>query len=429
MKTRLVIVLVFVGFFAFVGVIAVARVSQREHARVETAAVEAIPVRLAPLQTAPYSLFERLYGLIEARATVDMSFVIAGRISLLGAGATAENPKTIDEGVRVKRGDRLAVIDPDRYEAGVKSAHAELSRAEATLARTDAQIEEAQVLEADLLDELERTRTALGRGAGTQRDVERAQRTAEAATARVHSIEAQRLADIARIRAAEAGLATAKARLDDATLRAPFDGVISALHAEPGETVSPGAVVVSIIDDRSVRLRAGIVERKAPLIKNGQPAQITVRALEGQAALVSAGIPESISGVVTLVAPSADPTTGLFDLEITIDNDPDSDSGGRGWLRPGMIGRAAIRLAQLELMLVPEECALDLDGQLYVYLAQRTGDGSLVAALTPIDPIASDDRYYLLETPPKGEGLVVEGQTMCTDGALIRIADDATASR
>ncbi len=429
MKTRLVIVLVFVVFFVIVGVIAIARLDARQQARASATTAEAIPVRLAPLQTQPYALKERLYGIIEARAAVDMSFIIAGRISLLGPNATSENPKTIDEGVRVNRGDALAVIDPDRYDAAVKSAFAELSRAEATLARTNSQIDEARVLENDLLTELERTRTALSRGAGTERDVDRAQRNAEAATARRTSVEAQRSADVAQIRAAEAMVATAEAQREDATLRAPFDGVIAELNVEPGETVSPGAIVLSIIDDRSVRLRAGIVERKAPLIKEGQRASIEVRALEGQASLVSSGIPESIDGEVTLVAPSADRTTGLFDLEITINNNADADAGGRGWLRPGMIGRASIELARRPLMLVPEECALDLDGQLYVFLAQENAGGDLVADLTPINPIASDDQYYLLDTAPTGVGLVIEGQTMLADGAAIRIADDSTASR
>ncbi|MCB9846835.1 MAG: efflux RND transporter periplasmic adaptor subunit [Phycisphaeraceae bacterium] len=424
MKTRLIIVLVFVAFFAFVGVIAVARLDARREARETAPPPEAVPVRLAPLATRPYALTEKLYGVIEARAAVDMSFIIAGRISLLGPDASKDNPVTIDEGVRVRRGETLAVLDPERYDAAVDSAFAELSRAEATLERTNAQIAEATAQESDLLAELERTRTALDRGAGTERDLDRAQRLAQAATARRQSVEAQRSADIAQIRAAEAMLATANAQREDATLRAPFDGVIAALHVEPGETVSPGKVVLSIIDDRQVRLRAGIVERKAPLIREGQAAHVTVRALEGQASLVRAGVPESIEGVVTLVTPSADPATGLFGLEITIDNDPDSVEGGRGWLRPGMIGRATIRLAERELMLVPEEAALDLDGQLCVFLAQRAESGELVSALTPINPIASDDRYYLLETPPRGAGLVIEGQTMCIDGEPIREVED-----
>ncbi len=429
MKTRLIIVLVFVVFFVIVGIISIARLDAREQARASATTAKPIPVALAPLETQPYALVERLYGLIEPRARVDMSFIIAGRIERLGPNATAENPKTIDEGVRVRRGDVLAVIDPIRYEAGVKTALAEVSRSEANLTKVNAQIEESKALEEDLLAELSRTRTAVERGAGTQRDLDRALRTADAATARRKSVEAQQAADIAQIRAAEAQLATARAQLKDATLRAPFDGVISSLKTEPGETVSPGSVVLTIMDDRTVRLRAGIVERKAPLIKEGQPAQISVRALEGQAAIVSEGIPGFISGVVTLVAPSADTMTGLFSLEITIDNDPDAATGGRGWLRPGMIGQAAIELALRPLMLVPEECVLDLDGQLYVYLAQRTDDGELIADLTPIEPIASDDRYYLLTAPPVGEGLIVEGQTMCTDGAPIRIAGTITANR
>jgi len=429
MKSRLIITLVFVAFFALVGVIAMLRLEARQQARATATEPEPVIVRLASLEATPYALTETLYGVIEARAAVELRFTISGRIDLLGAGATPENPATIDEGVRVNRGDALAVIDPARYRAEVDAALAELERAEAGLARTNAQIEEARALEADFIAELERTRDAFDRGAGTERDVDRARRAADAATARVRTSQAQREADVAQVRAAEANLMASRARLEDATLRAPFDGVIARLPVEAGQSVSPSDPVALIIDDRTVRLRAGVVERKAPLIREGQRARVAVRALEGQASIVTPGAPGTIEGVVTLVSPSADPATGLFDIEITIENDPESDGSGRGWLRPGMIGRAEVVLAEEPLVLIPEESALDLDGALYVYIARRSSDGSLVANLTRIRPVASDDRYFLLRSPPEGEGLVIEGQTLLSDGAPIRPVEDATARR
>ena len=52
----------------------------------------------------------------------------------------------------------------------------------------------------------------------------------------------------ARLTNAEAQLAAAKAAIADRELLAPFDGVISAVHVNPGEWVAPGSPVLLIGD-------------------------------------------------------------------------------------------------------------------------------------------------------------------------------------
>ncbi|NIP60332.1 MAG: HlyD family efflux transporter periplasmic adaptor subunit [Gemmatimonadetes bacterium] len=83
-------------------------------------------------------------------------------------------------------------------------------------------------------------------------------------------MEAQR----ARVRQAEAALARARARLDDAEATAPFDGVVAIRHREVGETVSPGAPLVTLrdLDDRWIRIY--VREDAIGRVSLGQEAEI-----------------------------------------------------------------------------------------------------------------------------------------------------------
>jgi HlyD family secretion protein len=69
---------------------------------------------------------------------------------------------------------------------------------------------------------------------------------------RAERIDAQRAA----LRQAEANVAQVQANLDNATIRAPFAGVVTVRHREPGESVGPGAPVLTIMNvaDRWVRI-------------------------------------------------------------------------------------------------------------------------------------------------------------------------------
>jgi len=420
-KSRLIILASAAAFFALIAGLmlrnrpatAIAPASQQQRAPL----VEV--VQLAPR---PYTLTERLQGVLEAQARVALSFQITGRIERLGPQATEENPKTIDEGSLLQAGDVVAVIEPERFEAQLAAAEALVEQRRAELQRAQAALDEATALAQDARDEYDRTLSAAERGAVTEREVERARLAYEAADARARSAAATRDAALANLHAAQAQRDQAKVQLDDATLRSPLTGAVADLPVEPGQIVSPGQVVAVVVDDSKVRLRTGVVERRAMRFQLGQRARIRVRALEDQAALVQRRLGE-IEGQVTLVAPAADPETGLFRVEIAIDNSPEGP--GRGLLREGMIAEAQIEIASGRFVLVPEEAVAYVDGRPSVYMLRRADDSAdglaWVAALTPIEPVAEDDRYFLLREAPAGEGLIVRGQNLVRDGQPVRV--------
>lgn len=147
-------------------------------------------------------------GTVTARTEADLGFPLSGTV--------AERP--VSAGDTVAKGDVLARLDPEDLDSAVRAAEAGVTVAEAQLrSATDAR-DRAEVL--------------ARRGVGSATRLEDAARALVAAEARLEQ--------------AQAALARARDLRGLATLTAPQDGVVTAVAAEPGTTVSAGQPVLRL---------------------------------------------------------------------------------------------------------------------------------------------------------------------------------------
>src|SRR5690606_22959604 len=233
-------------------------------------------------------------GVLDASGTVeatsaDLGFQVPGRIAQMNA----------QEGTRVGAGDVLAQLDVAELDARRSVAVAQLGTARAQLAELErgARPEElaqarAAVAAADQkADEarrdLERTRRLEAGGAVSREVLERVETVhvvsqSQAAQAREQLQLVQRgprseRIDAARaqVAAAEAAVAQVDATRANATVLAPFAGVVTVRHREPGESVGAGQPVVTLMnpDDRWVCIY--VREDRIGRVSLGQPAHIT----------------------------------------------------------------------------------------------------------------------------------------------------------
>ena len=90
------------------------------------------------------------------------------------------------------------------------------------------------------------------------------------------------------IRETEANLALQRALLDQATLRAPFAGIVAEINGEVGEFVTPSPPgiptppAVDLIDDSCLYVEAPIDEVDAARVRPGMPVRISLDAFRGQ---------------------------------------------------------------------------------------------------------------------------------------------------
>ena len=147
-------------------------------------------------------------GVVDARAGVDLSFEVGGRI--------VEFPAT--RGLDVKEGDVLARLDDRDYANSVKTAEAELAYAESNFKRMEA---------------------ALAQNAVSQDEFSSARASRDKA---------------------RAALDSAKKALDDTVLKARFSGVVSDTYADNFDTVAAGTPILKLQDLTAFDLAVSVPE-------------------------------------------------------------------------------------------------------------------------------------------------------------------------
>ena len=167
---------------------------------------------------------------------VDLGFKTAGRVAELLA----------DEGDRVVKGEKMAILDSAEYQAVVSQNRANRKSAAVALEKATKDFDRAQMLYA---------KEAI---AGQQMD---------GATAAVDMARAQ-------YEQAAAALRTTETRLADTMLYAPSDGLVLRKHVETGETVGAGIPVLTIGDLENPWIKVYVQERSLGTVKIGQQAEI-----------------------------------------------------------------------------------------------------------------------------------------------------------
>lgn len=221
-------------------------------------------------------------GVVYPRLAADISAPAAGSLHSVRVAV----------GQRVRRDEVMAVIAERPTGDDVATAQAEVA---AAVARRDIATNELA-----RADETAAKTEKLARFV-TEDELSTARLGVRLATSR---LEAAR-ADLARAEASLRGLVQARA---SATLRAPFDGVVSRIYLDAGAVVDRGAPVLRIVGDDTPRVRFAVPEARAADVRQGDPITVTSPATRA-----------SLSGRVEYVTPEIDVAAGVLIAEASLD--------------------------------------------------------------------------------------------------------------
>lgn len=276
----------------------------------------------------------------------------------------------VEEGDKVSSGDVLAKLDTSALELALAQAELTLATAEYNLdkaqqiytkpdinaARAAVHAAEAYLRYAKLMLEVE---------ANTPEDIQiwenevyQAEVNLAAAEQRLDAMQAGGEAEEVKLRrleveAARQALEQAQKELDEATITAPFDGVVGAIYVEEGDIIPPPTmaptVAIYFITPTSLELKAEVDEIDIPDVEPGQSAVIEVDALPE----------EQFEGTVTSISPVPVIEAGLvlYEVEIGLAISPDSK------VRVGMSATADIIVQQRENALLVPERAIEHDSE------------------------------------------------------------------
>lgn len=372
--------------------------ARSKQSKAPTAALKAIPVRVEPVSRVTLRQVLVLNGNLEPLLQVDLKPKISGRLSRLGNEAGG----LIEEGTPVKAGDIVAVLDHRDLDAQAAAAAAAVATAEAGVLA-------AQAAYADTRRERQRAENLLAKGSATEQSRDRAATADDRAAAALVQAKAQ-------LDQARAGAQSAEVTRTEATLRAPFDGLVSAKYADPGALVSPAAPLLRIVS-ADLRILVALPTRHLPALASGRAtAEVGVDVWPDR----------TFPAAIRAVFPEVNEATRTATVELRVPVDPTGKQGPP--LKAGMYATIRIVLDTHDNALaVPADAIIRVRERSLVYLAR---DNKAVSR--DVKPGLRDGvQVEILEGLAEGDPLVVSGQQRLTDGTAVDVraasADAAAA--
>jgi multidrug efflux system membrane fusion protein len=333
-----------------------------------------VPVVVATAEQRDFPILLRGLGAVQAFNTVTVTSRVDGQIVAVA----------FKEGQMVHAGDLLVQIDPRPFQT-------QLNQAEATLARDQAQLANAEL-------DLRRSESLLSRGFTPHQQYD----TQRATVAQLQ----------ATLKADEAAIENAKLQLAYATITSPIDGRTGARLLDLGNQVHAGDVggLVVVTQMQPIFVSFTVPERSLGDVR----AAMAREAPEVQA-YASDDRTRLATGQLTLIDNLVDQASGTLRLKAVFEN---QDSV----LWPGQFINARLVLA------------VQKDGTVVPAPAIQVGpDGNFVFAVKPDGTVERrdvkiaetlDEVTLVVSGAAPGDKVVVEGQFRLTPGARVTILDD-----
>jgi multidrug efflux pump subunit AcrA (membrane-fusion protein) len=369
---------------------------------------ESRPVPI-PVQVRAPAMVERLEsvsasGSVEGSETADVAFEVDGRVTTV----------LVEEGQHVSKGQVLAEIEPTDYRNAFNAATAQKEAAKSVSQKADAglrkqELEQARIDLARWEDEYKRMRVLVERQSLPPNDFQKIEAAYNASRERYEmALEGTRTEDrdtaAAQARAAEAQASEESKRLSDTRLVAPISGNISMRKVDPGQRVTSGTVVFSIVDLNPVKVRVGVPEAEIGKVRQGAAAETSIPSLGGR----------RFSGKVAIIGVAGETTSRTFTVKILVPNPGPV-------LLAGMVAEARIfGPAKIQSLTIPGEAVVpDVQGapNVYVYFPDRKRVYARRVEIGP--PIGSEVE---IRSGLRGdEPVVVAGQQKVREGSLVEV--------
>lgn len=327
------------------------------------------PVKTLVIETGTITTTVAATGTVVSQTEADISAQTSGEI----------RSALVVQGASVKRGQILMRLDD-------RQALAVVRKAEAALAQTRSETEK-------VAREVEANRRLLSLGGVAPLDVANTESQLESARA--------------RLRAQDEELDLARQDLSKMTIRAPFEGVVTALNARVGEWTTPTKPVLRVADLRKREIEARVDASDAGAIVVGQPATVSSDTFPGK----------NWNGKVRQISPEILKSDGGNRLAVRIELPQELQ------MRLGQQVDVKIETAVRERVLkAPFNAVIEKDGKSWIAVIDK-GQVRLMPVHTGIADITSIE---ILDGIAPGQRVIAQEGKPIREGAPVR---DVTVAR
>lgn len=305
-------------------------------------------------------------GSIQPRNQLVLGFQIFGRML----------SRSVDVGDRVASGQLIATLDRTAQEITLRSAQANVEIAKAALVNAD--------------NTLERVNQLMPSGNATPADLEVARQSQKAA--------------LASVAGREADLSKARDQLSYTEIRAPFDGIVTDVFAQAGQTVTAGQNIVTLAEPKGRDAVVDIPDMIASALKPGTPFSVSLQLDPKFRA----------SGLTREIEPVADSITRTRRVKILLDNPADE-------FRIGSTVEASLAGAADDQLSVPATAVLKEGDDAFVWVIDaKQGVVSKRKVVAEAEP---DGGFAIRQGLEAGASIAVAGVHSLTDGQKIKVGD------
>lgn len=286
------------------------------------------------------------------------------------------------EGMRVEKGDVLAELDTELLSILERQAEARFAEATAGIATAEARVE--------------RSRNALQRIEGLRNTTSFSTSRFDEAQGNFFEARGQLAEAEARVKTAEATLAETRYQLERATIIAPFAGIVLDVSTNPGEFISSGAPVVTLLDTEAFEVEASVPARFIDVLEPGLEVVGTTET------------GDQLDLVVRVLLPVEDQATRTRPVRFTSDQLLEMRSTAIGQSLTVSVPVSAPR----EALSVPKDALVQARGGWTVFV---NADGKAEPRTVQIG-VALGDRFEVIDGLQEGDVVVTRGNERLRPG-------------
>ncbi len=334
------------------------------------------------------------------KGTLADTIVVTGKLEALAASDVVPGGQggkvysvNVELGDKVSKGQTLITLENTALAAVVRQAEQGVAQAESALELAKITFEQASA-------NYERGRELYKSGAiplGGQTGFE----TAYQIPYKQAKIDFERVKP-ATLANARAVLDSAQEQYNNAFIKSPISGVVTAVNVNPGELASSGSSspVVSVVNLDKVVVKATVTESQINKIKSGQEVPVFICAVSEK----------PFTGIIANIALAADPTSKAYPIKVQINNFQHT-------LKPGMFAEVQIKGDRLETLLVHREAVGKTGDKDTVWVINKDKATSREVTVGTSD----SKKIQILKGLKEGEQVVVSGQNLLQENAKVEI--------
>lgn len=313
----------------------------------------------------------------------------------------------------VKEGSILFVVEQDDILKSVEQAANSIeianngvvqSESSLKVAKANYELNKERIENAKL--NLERNRELYEEGIISKSQLEQAELAAsemnlEAAAGQLEQAETMYQQAISQLKQAQISYEQMEDNLNNTVVKAPMDGVISALNVKEGQIVGNGQMAATIVDMDKVYMEINVVEDVVNRLSIGQKVDVNI----------PAAFDKDIASTISYISPTADIGSNLYSIKIYVDN-PDKK------IRPGMNGKVKLNLDEIQSVIaIKSNAVLDKKDEKVIFVVE---DDHAVEK-TVILGLDTGDYVEIKEGLKIDEEVIVKGQHYVEDGRKVKV--------